>query len=368
MTRLHDLFTTGGQSPWIDNLTRGGIRDGELAALVARGIRGVTSNPTIFQKAMSAGDAYDEQFARLLDDRSVEDAYWEMVVADISAALDVLRPVYDTSGGADGFVSVEVSPALAADTAATVAAARELHERIAQPNLMVKIPGTRAGLPAIRALLAQGLNVNVTLLFGLARYRAVVEAFLAALEDRRASGRPLDAVASVASFFLSRIDTLVDGRLERDGRPGAAALRGRAAIACARLAYFYYKEWTAGPRWRALAAAGARTQRLLWASTSTKNPAYDDVKYVEALIGADTVTTLPLETVRAYRDHGDPAARLQDDLAAARALPEQLAALGIDLEAVSGELERQGVRKFVEPYDRTLAAFAPRARHAGPEG
>lgn len=354
-----------GQGVWLDDIDRALLASGELARLIREdGVSGVTSNPAIFEKAIARG-GYDDDIARLARvGRAPAEAYEALTVGEVQRAADLLRPVYERSGGRDGFVSLEVSPRLADDTGATVAEAQRLAAEVARPNLMVKIPATRAGGPAIRALLAQGLHVNVTLLFGLARYREVVDAFLAGLEDRKAGGRPLAGVASVASFFLSRIDTLVDARLDRDGRPGAAALRGRAAIASARLAYSYYKEWTLGPRWRALAAAGARPQRLLWASTSTKDPAYADVKYVEALVGPETVTTLPPETLRAYRDHGDPAARLDDDLAGARALPAELAALGIDLEEVSATLEQEGVRQFIEPYDRALAALAARAHTA----
>lgn len=358
MTRLQDLFTAGGQSPWIDNLTRGGIRDGEVAALVARGIRGVTSNPTIFQKAMSAGNAYDEQFARLLDDRSVEDAYWEMVVADISAALAVLRPVYDTSGGADGFVSVEVSPALAADTAATVAAARELHERIAQPNLMVKIPGTAAGVPAIRQMFSEGRSINVTLIFSLDRYAEVIDAYLDGLE---AAEGDLSGVASVASFFISRVDTEVDRRLEAIGSEAALALRGRAAVAQAQLAYQLFRERFRGDRWDALAARGARVQRPLWASTSTKNPSYPDLLYVDTLVGPDTVNTMPDATVAAFEDHGTVARTVDADVDGARRVLDDLATVGVDLDDVAATLEEEGVAAFVKSYDELLAALGDKA-------
>lgn len=352
-----------GQSVWLDYIDRALLASGELARLIREdGVSGVTSNPAIFGKAIARG-GYDADIARLVQaGHRPAEIYETLTVGEVQHAADVLRPVYVASGGRDGYVSLEVSPRLADDTAATIAAARRLAAAVARPNLMVKVPATRAGLPAIRALLAQGINVNVTLLFGLARYRDVVEAFLAGLEDRQAAGRPLDGVASVASFFLSRIDTLIDARLDRDPRPEAAALRGRAAIASARLAYSYYKEWLIGPCWRALGADGARPQRLLWASTSTKDPAYADVKYVDAVIGPDTVTTLPPETLRAYRDHGEPVARLADDLPAARALPAQLAALGIDLEDAATVLEREGVRLFVEPYDWALAALGAHAQ------
>jgi transaldolase len=262
--------------------------------------------------------------------------------------------------GRDGYVSLEVSPHLAYDTAGTVAEAKRLWDRVKRPNLMIKVPATRAGLPAIRQLIAAGVNVNVTLLFGIARYREVAGSYLAGLEDRLANGDALDHVASVASFFLSRIDTLVDGFLDQDNRAQARELRGQTAIACARLAYQEYQGLVRSARWQALAAHGARAQRLLWASTSTKDPAYDDVKYVEALIGPDTINTLPPETLAACRDHGNPALLLEEHLNAAHALPGQLAALGLDLDAVSDELERQGVQKFIEPYERLLATLARR--------
>ena len=360
LRQLQDL----GQSVWLDYIDRALLETGELARLIQEdAVSGVTSNPAIFGKAIASG-GYDGDIARLARGRAPVEVYDALTVGEVQRAAELLRPVYDASGGRDGYVSLEVSPRLADDTAATIAEGQRLAAAVARANLMIKVPATRAGLPAIRALLAQGINVNVTLLFGRNRYRDVVEAFLAGLEDRTAAGRPLDSVASVASFFLSRIDTLVDARLDRDPRPAAAALRGRAAIASARLAYSYYTEWTIGPRWRALVADGARPQRLLWASTSTKDPAYADVKYVNALIGPDTVTTLPPETLRAYRDHGEPAARLSDDLPAARGLPAQLAALGIDLEDVATALEREGVRLFVEPYDRALAALSQRVQPA----
>jgi transaldolase len=267
---------------------------------------------------------------------------------------------YEESNRRDGYVSLEVSPHLAHDTDGTVAEAVRLWTLVDRPNLMIKVPATRAGLPAIRRLAATGINVNITLLFSVARYREVADAYLAGLEEYGATGRPLDRIASVASFFLSRIDTLIDRRVEQLNTDTARALRGQAAIACACLAYQEYKTMLASVRWQRLAAQGARPQRLLWASTSTKDSAYYDVKYVEALIGLDTVNTLPFETITAYRDHGNPALRLEQNMDAARALPARLAALGIGLEAVGDELERQGVQKFVEPFDRLLATLAQR--------
>lgn len=352
-----------GQSLWLDYIERGLLANGELERLIREdGISGVTSNPAIFEKAMAQHAEYDAAIALLARRGLTAQAIYEaLAIEDVSRAADLLRGVYETSGRRDGYVSLEVSPHLAYDTAATVAEAKRLWSRVARPNLMIKVPATRAGLPAIRQLIAAGINVNVTLLFGVARYREVAESYLAGLEDRLANGGTIDRIASVASFFLSRIDALVDGFLDRDGRAQARELRGRAAIACARLAYHEYQGLVRGERWQALAAHGAGSQRLLWASTSTKDPAYDDVMYVEALIGPDTVNTLPPEIIVAYRDHGNPALRLEQELDAARALPVQLAALGLDLDDVSDELERQGVQKFIEPYERLLAILARRA-------
>ena len=283
MNRLHQLSVEQGQSPWLDNLQRGYLVSGHLAQLVADGIRGLTSNPTIFQKAMSSSTDYDDQFRALAKGgTTVLSAYWEMVVQDILGALDVLAPVHENSQGTDGFASVEVAPELARDTEGTIASARGLHERINRPNLMVKIPATAEGLPAIQQMIAEGRSINVTLIFSLERYAEVIEAYLQGLEAYR--GRPAP-VASVASFFVSRVDTEVDRRLETLGTPEALALRGKAAVAQAKLAYRLFQQRFAGPRWDALAARGAQVQRPLWASTSTKNPAYPDTLYVDSLIG-----------------------------------------------------------------------------------
>lgn len=352
-----------GQSLWLDYIERALLANGELERLIRDdGIGGVTSNPAIFEKAMAQHAEYDAAIALLARRGLAAQAIYEtLAIEDISQAADLLREVYEASGRRDGYVCLEVSPLLAHDTAATVAEAQRLWNLVSRPNLMIKVPATQAGLPAIRQLIAAGINVNVTLLFSITRYREVAESYLAGLEDRLANGGTIDHIASVASFFLSRIDSLVDGFLDRDGRVQAQALRGRAAIACARLAYQEYQGLVRSTRWQALAAHGARPQRLLWASTSTKDPAYDDVKYVEALIGPDTVNTLPPETVTAYRNHGNPEPRLEQELDAARALPGQLAALGVGLDAVGDELERQGVQKFIEPYQRLLATLARRA-------
>lgn len=355
-----------GQSVWLDDIRRAWLEDGTLARLIAEdGVSGVTSNPAILEKAIAGHHDYDRAIVELAHrGRSARDIYETLVVEDLQRAADLLHPVHEETAGRDGYVSLEVSPHLAHDTEATIAEAQRLWARVARPNLMIKVPATAAGLPAIRRLIALGINVNVTLLFSVTRYRAVVEAHLAGIEDRRQAGGPLAGVASVASFFLSRIDTLVDARLDALGTPEAQRLRGAAAIACARLAYLYYKEWTANPRWQVLDAAGARPQRLLWASTSTKDKAYSDVKYVEALIGPETVSTLPLETVAAYRDHGKPARRLEEELDATRALPGRLAARGLELDTLGEELERQGIQKFIDPYERLLATLARRVQES----
>lgn len=362
MTRLHDLYHEQGQSPWLDNLKRDWLRSGELARWVDRGVRGVTSNPTIFQKAMSDGHAYDEQLAALVrGGASIEQAYWTMVVDDIRDALAVLRPVHDASGGEDGFVSVEVAPSLARDTDGTIAAARHLHETIAEPNLFVKIPGTAEGLPAIRQMISEGRSVNVTLIFGLERYGEVIEAYLSGLE---ACDGDLSRVSSVASFFVSRVDTEVDRRLEAIGTDDALGLRGTAAVAQARGAYELFLERFSGARWDALVARGARVQRPLWASTSTKNPEYPDTMYVDALIGPHTVNTMPDATLEAFLDHGTVARTvdLQAEAPVTRVF-DDLRRVGVDLDDVAQVLEDQGVDAFAASFDdlmRSLAAAAER--------
>ncbi|HUR48634.1 MAG TPA: transaldolase [Acidimicrobiales bacterium] len=365
MTRLHDLFEHQGQSPWIDNLTRDGISGGHLESLVADGIRGVTSNPTIFQKAMSSGDAYDEQFSDLARSMPTEDAYWAMVSDDIRSALAVLRPVYDESGGTDGFVSLEVSPAMAADADASLESARRFHASIDRPNLMVKIPATPEGVAAIRAALSEGHNINVTLIFGLERYAEVVEAYLSALETLAASGRPLGTVASVASFFVSRVDTEVDRRLDAIGTPEALELRGKAALAQAKLAHEIFLEKFSGPRWDALAAEGARVQRPLWASTSTKNPDYPDLLYVDNLIGPNTINTLPDATAEAFCDHGTVARTVDKGTEEARRVLDSLAEVGVDLADVSATLEDEGVASFSKSFDELIQALEDKRSKLG---
>ncbi len=366
MTTLDDLYAREGQSPWLDNLRRDWLRDGTLAGLVARGIRGVTSNPTIFAKAISGQDTYDEQFGALIATTPVEDAYWDLVVDDILGALEVLRPVYDGSGGGDGFVSVEVAPSLAHDTGGTTDAARRLHERIDRPNVLVKIPATPEGVPSIRQMIAEGRSINVTLIFSIARYAEVIEAYLSGLEALAASGADdLSGVASVASFFVSRVDTEVDRRIEEAVAAGAddglLELRGAAAVAQARLAYALFTQRFAGPRWEALAARGARVQRPLWASTSTKNPAYPDLAYVDTLIGPDTVNTMPDGTVADFLDHGTVARTVDTDPGAARDVIDRLAGAGIDMEDVAQVLEREGVASFAASFDDLMDTLRSKA-------
>jgi transaldolase len=355
-----------GQSIWLDFTRRGMVASGEFRRLIEEdGVSGVTSNPSIFEKAIAGSHDYDEAIRDLaLGGRSADEIYRALTAEDIQLAADLFRPAFDHTGGRDGFVSLEVSPHLAHDTAGTVAEARRLWAALGRPNAMIKVPATRAGLPAIRRLTAEGINVNVTLLFGLPRYREVAEAYIRGLEDRAAQGDTPAHIASAASFFLSRIDVLVDPRLDRLVAAGgpeatlAATLRGRVALASAKVAYQIYKEIFGGERFRALADRGARPQRPLWASTSTKDPAYSDVKYVEALIGPETINTLPLETLNDYRDHGNPAPRLEERLAEAYRVLERLPELGIDLSAVTQQLEDEGVAKFDEALDTLMVKLS----------
>ncbi len=359
MTDLHDLHQVGGQSPWLDNLRRDWIQDGEMARWVERGVRGVTSNPSIFQKAMTGQAVYDDQFSALLaEGRSVEDIYWDMVVTDIGSALEILRPVFDESDGVDGFVSVEVAPSLARDTAGTVASAADLRGRIEGPNLYIKIPGTAQGLPAIRDTIAAGTSVNVTLLFSLARYGEVIDAYLDGLE---AAEGPLDQVVSVASFFVSRVDAEVDKRLTALGTDEALALKGKAAVANAQLAYELFLQRFSGPRWEALAARGAKVQRPLWASTSTKDPSYPATLYVDTLIAPDTVNTMPEATLEAFEESGTVARTADADLDGARAVLARLAELGIDLDDVTRQLEDEGVASFEKAYDELISSLEAKA-------
>jgi transaldolase len=359
MSRLNDLYDAQGQSPWLDNVKRDWIIDGTMQRWVERGVRGVTSNPTIFQKAISGGDAYDEQFRSLLrDGTSVHDAYWDMVVDDIRDTLAIFRPVHDASDGVDGFVSIEVSPLLAHDTDGTTKAALDLHRRIDQPNLFVKIPGTAEGLPAIRQTIAAGHCVNVTLLFSVDRYREVMEAYLSGLE---ACDGDLSKVHSVASFFVSRVDTEADKRLDAVGTEEAKALKGKVAVANAKVAYQAFLETFTGPRWEALAARGARVQRPLWASTSTKNPDYPDTLYVDSLIGPHTVNTMPDGTLDDFDDHGTLARTVDAGVDEARADLDALASVGVDLADVTATLEDEGVASFSKSFDDLLDSLSAKA-------
>jgi transaldolase len=370
MTKLHELYDQQGQSPWLDNLRRDYITGGKLADLLAKGIRGITSNPTIFAKAIEDESDYDEQFEQLLSDHTVEESYWEMVIKDIEDALDMLRPLHDSSGGVDGYVSLEVAPSLAHDTAGTTEAARKLHARISRPNLYVKIPGTAEGLGAIRTMISEAKSINVTLLFSLERYEEVVEAYMSGLEKLLEDGTTdLSAVSSVASFFVSRVDTEVDNRLERlatesadpDGAAALRAAKGTAAVAQAKEAYRIFTQRFSGNRWEELASHGARPQRLLWASTSTKNPAYPDLLYVDSLIGPDTVNTMPDATVDAFLDHGTVARTVDTGHEPPQRTLEHLGELGIDMHDVAHTLEDEGVASFAKSFDELMDSLDAKA-------
>ena len=354
-TQLQKLYREQQQSPWLDNLKRGYITSGELKQRVERGIRGITSNPTIFAKAIEGGSDYDDQFRSLIGQKSsAEDAYWSMVIDDILHALDILKPVHDQSGGEDGFVSIEVAPAIARHTDTTIASARELHERINRPNLYVKIPATAEGIPAIRQMVSEGRNINITLIFSLDRYDQVIEAYLSGLE---AYDGDLSKVHSVASFFVSRVDTEVDRRLEAIGTDEALSLRGQAAVAQAKLAYQLFRQRFQGGRWEELKARGANLQRPLWASTSTKNPDYSDLLYVETLIGPDTVNTMPEQTIEAFEDHGTIAHTVDDGVHVAEGVFESLERIGIDMDDVGRVLEEEGVATFSKSFDELIGAL-----------
>jgi transaldolase len=354
-----------GQSIWTDFISRGMIQSGELSRLIQKdGISGVTSNPSIFEKAIAESHDYDVAIRELAEQgKAIEEIYRILTVEDIQHTADILRPTYDRLKGADGYVSLEVSPKLANDTDATIEEARILWKAVNRPNVMIKVPGTESGIPAIRQLISEGINVNITLLFGLPRYRQVIEAYLAGVETRTTRKEELNGVASVASFFLSRIDVLIDPVLEKkvltdtNNADVAKSLIGKAAIASAKIAYSIYQELFADKRFQGLAKVGAKTQRLLWASTSTKNPKYSDVKYVEPLIGADTINTVPLETLNAYRDHGNPRLTLAEDVTNARSTLDGLKKVEIDLDEVTQQLEREGLEKFVKAYDLLLKAL-----------
>src|SRR5689334_745160 len=352
-SRLHDL-TARGQSVWFDTLSRDLVQTGELKRMMDEdAVTGVTSNPTIFQKALSSGDAYDEDMKKLLGETDdPTEIFFSLALQDIRDACDVLRPAYDASNGVDGYVSMEVEPGIAYDTERTFDQARWISTEVERPNLYVKIPATQAGLPAIEDSIAHGTSINITLIFSLSRYEAVVEAYLRGLERLVAGGGDPSQVASVASFFVSRVDTEADKRLEAVGHP---ELRGKLAIANAKLAYQHYLSTFTGPRWEFLESKGATKQRCLWTSTSTKNPEYRDVMYVEELIGPETVNTMPLETIQAFQDHGEIRGdTVLEGVDEAKRLFEQLRDAGVDYDDVVETLEREGVEKFADSYDQLL--------------
>jgi transaldolase len=340
-----------GQSVWLDYLRRGMLRSGELQSLIDDGLRGMTSNPTIFEQAIGGSNDYDDELTTLADGQlSNGEIFERLALEDVRQATDLFRPLYDKTAGRDGFVSLEVSPKLARDTEGTIAEARRLWGEVNRPNLMIKVPGTREGWPAVERLLTEGINVNITLLFSLEHYRRVAEAYLQALEARTRAGKPIDRLASVASFFVSRVDTETDRRIEAARGP-LLELRGRVAVANAQLAYAWFRELLRTSRWQRLAADGARPQRLLWASTGTKNPSYSDVLYVDSLIGPDTINTMPPMTLQLFEDHGTVRPTLTDDVSEARQIMARLASGGVDFDDVTRTLENEGIDKFAQSFE-----------------
>jgi transaldolase len=361
------------QSLWLDFISRKVLTNGELKRRIDEdALRGVTSNPAIFEKAIGGSADYDDTIREQAQQgKSAEEIYIGLAVADVQAACDLFRGLYDShDNSSDGYVSLEVSPKLALDTEGTIAEGRQLWKDVNRPNVMIKVPATKEGLPAIRQLIADGINVNVTLIFGLERYRAVTEAFISGLEDRAKAGQPLEDINSVASFFLSRIDVLIDPQLEKIAAEGgenaelAQSLVGEVALSSAKQAYQMYKEIFAGPRWEALASKGANTQRLLWASTGNKNPKYDDLKYVENLIGPKTVNTIPVETMDIFKQKGQPADRLEQGLDKAQAVLRDLPQVGIDLDAQTAQLEEEGVQKFIAPFGKLIDSVEKKRQQA----
>jgi len=359
MADLTSLFNEQGQSIWLDNLSRAHLNDGSLTQRIAQGVRGLTSNPTIFAKAIQGSADYDVQFGQLMSaGNSAIDAYWHMVIDDIQAACDAFTPLYDSSDAVDGYVSVEVAPDLSRNTEGTLTAARDLHNRVDRANVMIKIPATVEGLPAIQSMIAEGRSVNVTLIFSPERHQAVMEAYIAGLEELASdSAADLSRVASVASFFISRVDTEVDKRLGTENQE----LLGTAAVAQGRLAYQNFLDAFSGPRWDALVQRGARVQRPLWASTGTKNPEYSDVLYVDELIGPDTVNTVPEATLDAYLDHGAIARTIDTDKAGTARILQALSEAGIDLGDVAEKLEEEGLASFEASFDEVIAALVDKA-------
>jgi len=358
-----------GQSIWLDYIRRDLIASGQLRRLIEEdGLQGMTSNPAIFEKAIAESNIYDQDIRDIaLKKKDVKTIYETLSQRDVQNAADEFKYVYKNTEGKDGYVSLEVSPHLAYDTKGTIKEARRLWSELNRPNVFIKVPATSYSLPAIQQLISEGINVNVTLLFGLPRYRQVAEAYIAGLEARLAQGKPVKHIASVASFFLSRIDTLVDPLVEKFLEPGdkkteiAKKVHGQVAISSAKVAYQIYKEVFNSNRFKKLLDKGARVQRLLWASTSTKNPDYSDIKYIEAIIGLNTVNTIPLETIDAYRDHGDPKLRLEQDVDKANWIMARLPELGISIDKVTQQLEDEGVRKFNEPFDKLMESLAKKS-------
>ena len=359
MPSLTELFERHGQSPWLDNLKREWIQSGELHNWVQKGVRGLTSNPSIFEKAITDSEAYDEQFGSLIKDGlSVEQAYWQLVHKDISDALQILKPIYEASNGVDGYVSVEVDPRLARDTAATIDAARTLDDQISSPNLYIKIPGTREGLPAITKMISEGRSINVTLLFSIQRYAEVIDAYMSGLEMVDGD---LSHISSVASFFISRTETEVDSRLDEIDSEPALKLKGKTAVAQGQLAYRLFIDEFNSDRWLALKARGAQLQRPLWASTSTKNPQYPDTMYVDELIGPDTVNTLPDNTLAAFIDHGTLSRSVDSSFDDAEKILQTVESLGIDLQEVAVKLEDEGVKAFETSFENLLTTLQTKA-------
>lgn len=360
MTIAHELNELG-QSIWLDNIRRQFLESGGLTDLVAKGVRGVTSNPSIFEKAIAGSDDYDEQLQDLVDaDKSIDEIYDALVIKDIQHAADILRPLYDESNGGDGFISLEVSPTLAHDTDGTIADAQRYFKAVDRPNVMIKVPATPAGIPAIRTLIGEGININVTLIFSIGQYEAVAKAFIDGLQTLADNGGDVSKVASVASFFVSRVDAAVDSALEAVGN---IDLQGKIAIANSKLAYVLYKELFSGDQWDALAQKGAVAQRVLWASTSTKNPSYPDTLYVDSLIGAHTVNTVPPATLDALLDHATAATTLEDGIDEAQSQFDALSALGIDLDAITQDLQDVGVEKFADSFKSLMASIAEKRDH-----
>ena len=367
-----------GQSVWLDNIERGMLQSGELARMIREdGLKGVTSNPTIFQKAITGSKIYSDAIATLIRDGqrySARDLFYRLAIEDIQAAADALLPVYTQSNGRDGMISIEVSPELAYDTAGTIKEARYLHQRVNRPNAMIKVPATAAGLPAIETLIADGISINVTLLFSVSRYREVVEAYLHGLEARAKQNQKLSNIASVASFFISRVDNSVDKMLQDLARTAPAAqqsqlkaMQGKTAIANAKRAYAFYKEAFFTPRFEKLRKAGAQPQRLLWASTGTKNPEFSDVLYLDSLIGPETVNTVPPATYKAFKEHGTAASTLERGLAEAEQHLAALEALGIDMQQVTEQLEKDGVKLFADSFNDLLNAIEVKLKTLQPK-